>query len=589
MNVYCEYDKPLWRVYWTWSEYAPRKIDYFKGNKFKYDPTTKTWNLIYTGDGIRSKYDPETDSWKRVEPIDDIPEAIRYCKFPVLMRDKNGAWKPLNAGNLLGVSKSSPVEIEKEGVFAKITIPCYMLKKSKIPEKIKDYWIYGVSQNEDLTWKAFIETLSNNQEGQAYWKDIYEKDLPEIPTVALMEKRMFKHQREGVRFLMNRKRAILADDMGLGKTYQTLLAAEALFYEGRVLKMLIVCPPTLIGNWKEEIKKWDNPVPFEIVPYSLVHKYEGPIREKTLVIMDEAHYIKNATSRRTTSCFNLFKGNRNISYMWLLTGTPVTKDNSDLFPLAYINDFPWVYTYTPMRMASMRGSNNVILNGLFAPFMLIRKKEDVLDLPEKLTQSIEVRTNIEPDYSILSSGSTALIMEHLMKIKRMCAEVKAKETALFAKEILEGGKKVVIFSDHTKVLDDLQEKLGKWVVVRIDGKTPVKSRQDVVNQFQTDKRVMVFLGNIKAAGVGITLTASSTVIFNDLTWLPSDISQASCRVHRIGQHGTVNIYYLIDKKLVTDVIMSKILFRRSEEIASFEGCKNIIMQELKAFIGKGEE
>jgi SWI/SNF-related matrix-associated actin-dependent regulator 1 of chromatin subfamily A len=238
--------------------------------------------------------------------------------------------------------------------------------------------------------------------------------------------------------------------------------------------------------------------------------------------------------------------------------------------------------FTPMRLAAQKGENNAIVSGALKTHMLMRKKEDCLNLPEKIRQTIDVDTGLTEDKEILRRGSFKAIMDHLMRIKRMSAEVKAKETVAFVTPLVESGKKVVVFSEHRDSLLAIYQAFAEQAVI-LSGETKPSERDTMVQRFQTDPECMVFCGQIKAAGVGITLTASSIVVFNDLTWLPADVAQATDRVHRIGQTGTVNVYYMVDPKLIIDTILVRILGNRSAEIASFEDAQSTILAEIQAW------
>jgi hypothetical protein len=308
------------------------------------------------------------------------------------------------------------------------------------------------------------------------------------------------------------------------------------------------------------------------------------------ILVHNCHYLKNATSRRTQCAIELVDSCKDkIVRLWLLTGTPVTKDNSDLWSTAMMLNHP-LKKMSPLRLAGMKGDNNAILSGAFKTHMLMRKKEDCLNLPPKIRQTIDVNTNMAKyvDVSILKKGNVDAIMEHLMKLKRMSAEAKIEAAIEFVEPLIESGHKVVLFSDHTSPLHKIHEHFGDASVL-LDGTTKQRDRDTLVQKFQNDDSCRLFCGNIKAAGVGITLTASTIVVFVDLTWLPSDIAQAEDRCHRIGTTGTVNVYYLTDPDLITDCIILRILGNRSGEIASFEGAKATILSEVQSWVDRNAE
>lgn len=422
--------------------------------------------------------------------------------------------------------------------------------------------------------------------------------LYETPFIVDTYSEILDHQRAGVSFLYHRRAALLADDMGLGKTMQAIIAAEALRIEGRALGLLVLCPVSLVGNWRKELKRWDTGFSeVTIVPYSQLKLLKdicaGFIGGQGLVVIaDEAHYLKNVSSQRTQAVTRFVLNNPKLAALWFLTGTPVTRDFSNLWAIADLMKHPVADLYRPSMMMKLSNEAILKLSGAMRTHMLVRKKSDCLNLPAKIRQFKQIDTGLENlvtirDLEILATGKDEAAMEHLMTMKRLTAEAKVPETIEMAKQLLAEGRKVVLFTDHTKAFDAFVSALGNYGVVSIDGRTPAKWRTTVVEGFQTDMSVRVFVGNIKAAGVGITLTASQDVIFNDFTWLPADIHQAEDRVHRIGTVGTVNIFYVADTNLILDQLLCERLAERSAEIASFEGSQQSILTEIRAW-ARGE-
>lgn len=426
------------------------------------------------------------------------------------------------------------------------------------------------------------------------------------------EDRIMPHQRDGVTFLAARRFALLGDDMGLGKTMQAIVAAEHLRAEGRqgsggftgaggpcapTTGLLIVCPVSLIGNWRRELAMWECSYDAKnlfIVPYSQLDKLKAveemfPKGRGLVVIADEAHYLKTPTSQRTKAMTEFLRVTApEVAAAWFLTGTPVTRDFSNLWPLADMMRHPVAEKFMPAQMKDMATRNILRLSGAMRTHMLVRKKSEVLDLPEKIRQVRQTDTGLErllnlKELEMLAYGKDEDAMEHLMTLKRLTAEAKVDETIEMAQNVLNEGRKVVIFSDHTKSIDRMAASLHGYGAVVLDGRTPQKQRTGIVDKFQVDPKCRVFIGNIKAAGVGITLTAAQDVVFNDFTWLPADMHQAEDRCHRIGATGTVNVYYLADCNLILDDILSRKLAERSAEIATFEQSQQAILKEIRAW------
>jgi SWI/SNF-related matrix-associated actin-dependent regulator 1 of chromatin subfamily A len=140
-----------------------------------------------------------------------------------------------------------------------------------------------------------------------------------------------------------------------------------------------------------------------------------------------------------------------------------------------------------------------------------------------------------------------------MKVRQVISDEKIKNTIEIAENILEQGKKVIIFTNFTDSLNKITEHFGKSAV-KLDGSTTKPARQYAVDQFQENDKIKVFVGNVKAAGVGITLTAAEAVIFNDLSFVPGDMSQAEDRAYRYGQKNSVSVYYPIFENTIEGII-----------------------------------
>jgi SWI/SNF-related matrix-associated actin-dependent regulator 1 of chromatin subfamily A len=151
------------------------------------------------------------------------------------------------------------------------------------------------------------------------------------------------------------------------------------------------------------------------------------------------------------------------------------------------------------------------------------------------------------------SGSLTVQFSKLMKVRQVIAEEKIKNTCEIAENIVEQGKKVIIFTNFTDTLNQITEHFGK-TAVKLDGSMSKQERQRAVDSFQEDEKIQVFVGNIKAAGVGITLTAAEAVIMNDLSFVPSDHSQAEDRAYRYGQKNNVLVYYPIFENTIESII-----------------------------------
>ena len=411
------------------------------------------------------------------------------------------------------------------------------------------------------------------------------------------------HQKEAIEKLAGSKRFILADDMGLGKTTSTIIAA----LESGAKKVLIICPASLKINWSREIENYtDNSIyicegknfssdhHFVIVNYDIIKNFHDIKDKETsqiinskfdLVIIDEAHYIKNSQAQRTKLINHFVK---NINRVWLLTGTPITSRPIDYYNLlslvespvaqnwmAYVIRFCEGYQFRAgqRKVWNVNGASNLDeLRERTSKQILRRLKTDVLDLPEKIISPIYLRLKSKEYENLMGeyfdwfrnnkeeSSSLTIQFSKLMKVRQVIAEEKISQTIELAENILEQGKKVIIFSNFTEPLKRIHEHFGKMSVY-LDGSTSKPARQKAVDDFQDSDKVKVFCGNIKAAGVGITLTSAEVVIFNDLSFVPSDHSQAEDRAYRYGQKNSVLVYYPLFENTIEGAIYD-ILIRK---------------------------
>ena len=384
-----------------------------------------------------------------------------------------------------------------------------------------------------------------------------------------------------------RKAVGLFDEQGLGKTVQAIGVANVLGYK----RLLVICPASLRLNWVVELNKWhfhnneavailsgrDKVVPDKscVVSYDLSERVKD--YEPDLVIVDEVHFVKNASTKRSKlvlgSARGKWKGFVSKAPSIFLSGTPIPNGKpNEIHPVLFksapeIIDYMNYWTFLDHFCTVSRYDDMEKITGaknkpeLFARlrgsgFMTRRLKKDVLkDLPDKQYKMILLQENsaIRKVLEKEKDFSAEDIMKHgvpvgtaLPKIRREMGEAKLPLAVNYIKDVLDGGvEKVVVFAHHTSVNEGLFEALKAYNPVIITGKVSAVNRQERVVAFQNDPAVRVFIGNIQAAGTGLTLTASSDVIFVESSWVPGENEQASDRCHRIGQKGNVMIHSLV--------------------------------------------
>ena len=485
---------------------------------------------------------------------------------------------------------------------------------TEIPQKV---WVEKLLADKEKAyhiWGRILET----EELHDFWlpkaaiiKDNSVKDVV-IDYSKYSHRPPLEHQKEAIQKLVENKKFILADDMGLGKTTSTIIAA----LETGSKKVLIICPATLKINWKREIENYSNKevfiaegknfssdADFVIINYDIIKNFHDTKKKADsqilaanfdLVIVDEAHYIKNATAQRTKLINDIVKKTERL---WLLTGTPMTSRPIDYFNLLSLIDSPvaknWMayairycggyqFKVGNRKVWNVMGSSNLEeLRDRTLGLTLRRLKENVLDLPPKIITPVYLRLKSKEYENVMGeyydwydknpeeSKSLTVQFTKLTKVRQIIADEKIKETIELAENILEQDKKVIIFCNFTDSLNKIVEHFGKSAV-KLDGSMSKPERQHAVDQFQENPKVKVFVGNIKAAGVGITLTAAEAVIMNDLSFLPSDHAQAEDRAYRYGQKNNVLVYYPIFENTIEGIIYD-ILNNKKQVIATVMG------------------
>ena len=404
------------------------------------------------------------------------------------------------------------------------------------------------------------------------------------------------HQKLAIEKLSGTKRFILGDDMGLGKTSAAVIAA----LEVDSKKILIICPASLKINWQREIenysdrsvyicegKNFSTEHDFVIVNYDILKNFydlkdiENSLITKAnfeLIIIDEAHYISNGQAQRTKLVNSFVKQSK---YLWLLTGTPMTSRPMNYFNLLSLIESPvaqnWMaYAIRYCQGYQFKAGNRKVWNVTGASNLeelrdrtsrqfLRRLKTEVLDLPDKIITPVYLRLNSKQYMGLMGeyydwydkkkeeSSSLTVQFSMLMKVRQVIAEEKIKHTIELAQNIIDQDKKVIIFTNFTGVLQKIHEHFGKQSLY-LDGSCSNPKRQYAVDEFQNNDKIKVFVGNLIAAGAGITLTAGEAVIMNDLSFVPAHHQQAEDRSYRYGQKNSVSVYYPIFDNSIEGVI-----------------------------------
>ena len=408
-----------------------------------------------------------------------------------------------------------------------------------------------------------------------------------------------RYQKEGVCFIENRDgRVLLADEMGLGKTIQTLAWLQL---HPELRPVIVVCPASLKLNWEREIKtqtekqdivilNGNNPTgrfplfrkAIYIINYDIVKAWEKNLKKlkAKVLVLDECHAIKNRRTIRTKAIKRIAK---EIDHIICLSGTPIINRPVEIYnSISLINPelFPSFFKYAKEYCGATHNGFGWDFSGathtdnlhkkLVGSVMLRRLKKDVLkELPEKTRTVIPMELDNPEEYKIVAKdfikwlkeqdpdkaerAERAETLTRIEILKQVAIKNKMKSCIDWIKQYLETENKLVVFATHKQTTQAIISAFPE-ISVRLEGGMDGNEKQKSVDRFQNDKRTRLFVGNIKAAGVGLTLTASSNVCFLELPWVSSELLQAEDRVHRIGQKDSVNIYLLLAENTIENDI-----------------------------------
>ena len=435
---------------------------------------------------------------------------------------------------------------------------------------------------------------------------------------------LFAYQETGAQFLADHTRAGLFDSPGLGKTAQAIRACDHI----GARRVLVICPAAVRTVWPTEFRKFQlmqrrvlaaktvddlsiwmrGRFDVLVISYEQATKWAPHIQKDLIeaVICDEAHYLKDPKAKRTKAvlggrCDGVTGIGRMGGAVWFLTGTPHANSPADTwawlrfcgatdmslgnYTAAYFNAAPGQFnmTYSPRKESLPQ------LRAMLRRFSLRRTKEEVgLDLPPVwlTTQAIEgdddelrtlLRSHPGLDKAILDAverGSLSFVdAQHIATLRRLTGVGKAPAyAAQLVEELSTDDAKRVVIGIHRAVLDTVAAALEKAGIsyVRIDGQVSDNDlREMMVTQFQLDPTCRVFLGNIKAAGTGLTLTAAYRIDMLEWSWAPADNAQALMRVHRIGQKNAVHARFISLAKSIDERVSASVA-KKTASIAMIE-------------------
>lgn len=431
------------------------------------------------------------------------------------------------------------------------------------------------------------------------------------------EKKLRDYQKVGYKWLKTLEiykfGGILADDMGLGKTLQIIAVLRSELKSKNRATSIVVCPSTLVLNWKAEVEKWCDSIKVLIVrgnaeerkekiddykkydlvitSYDLLKRDIENYEDKNFkyIIADEAQYIKNSATQNATSLKSL-KG----EIKFALTGTPIENSISELWSIFDFIMPGYLYNYNKFKkkfeepILKYEDKETLIrLKKLINPFILRRVKKDVLtELPEKNITVMKNQMETEQEKLYLSylaqtkkevaeelNGSSFekskfKILMLLTRLRQICCHPslfienyngnsgKLEQCLNLVVDAIESGHKILLFSSYTSMFELIEKEFKKLNIqyFKLVGDTPVNKRIEMVDEFNNNETVKVFLISLKAGGTGLNLTSADVVIHYDPWWNVSSENQATDRAYRIGQKNSVQVYKLITSNSIEEKI-----------------------------------
>ena len=551
-------------------------------------------------------------------------DGLLYLDTKISIQNENTPWFSIQ--DVLLSRKQGHKYLKTEDGFTKITkdfdwVLDNIQKDGKIKLNKLDFIKFHELLGKDAKFNGNSDVISKMRQGL-----VSRKDLPE-PIINNTELNLRPYQMDGLKWLWwlynNQFGGLLADEMGLGKTHQTMGLIAAISNTKKNGRYLVVCPTSVIDHWM-------NKLSLNLKNISLIN-YHSPIRKKflnalvdasidhlvfvtsygillrdavilkeinwDLIVLDEAHIVKNQTTRTYKAALKI------PSRMRLcLTGTPLENDLLELKNLydyivpGYLgSDSEFKKKYILKDKIQEDPLNTIELHRLIHPFKLRRHKNEVLkDLPTKVEDfrychlnSFQRKIyneiiNLRGSEIInnLSNNEIQIPYIHIFSIitllKQVCDDPalinpkyenygsgKLNVLDELLQEALESNFKVVIFSQYAKMIARLSTHLKNKNISHVTLTGQSTNRGEIIRKFQEDPEIHVFLGSLLAGGTGIDLTSANIVIHYDRWWNAAKENQATDRVHRIGQTKNVQVYKLITKGTLEEKINEIILRKKS--------------------------
>lgn len=447
----------------------------------------------------------------------------------------------------------------------------------------QEYTSDAASVNALLSTVGGAGEQDETEAAQGYIPEELRQAISAVPLdLSMLTATLRGYQAFGAQYAIHQQRSILGDEMGLGKTVEALTVMAHLAAKGQ-LRFLVVCPASVQINWINEIGKhtklsahslhgadrdaatqrWLRAGGVAVTTFNTLDRLDGVLdTEVAVLVVDEAHYVKNPNTRRSQV---IAATGANAQRVLFLTGTPMENR---------VEEFRNLVQYLQPKVATRVNATDAIAGAkrfrrVVAPVYLRRNQEDVLtELPDK----IEIEDWVQPTPADAKIYEADVRDRQLMQMRQAAWKspdsAKLDRLAEIVDEAREDGRKVIVFSYFLQVLSTIQDKLGSAAMGPINGSVPAPARQELVDVFTRYEGHAVLLSQIEAGGVGLNVQAASVVILAEPQWKPSTEEQAIARAHRMGQIRKVQVHRLLAKGTVDERIR-EIQERKSLLFAEF--------------------
>jgi SWI/SNF-related matrix-associated actin-dependent regulator 1 of chromatin subfamily A len=560
---------------------------------------------------VKQEYDTETEV---VPPTDH--KMLNQSKEEMKTKEKTATQIQYKDSGKVGIKIEFPFNMETVQAVKKLPWRKYH------PDG--KFWSCPVSKEAVQILKDMGFKLDDKLSKFLEFRSKTVQEINKIEHIPGLQGVLMEYQKYGVSFVhFNDGRALIGDEMGLGKTIQALAYLQL---HKKKRPVLIVVPSNMKTKWMREALKWLS-VPGEIqilkgkkpnvpiigdiviVNYDILYDWKKILNQVRFQVMitDECHYYKENAAKRTKAVKFIAK---KIPHFIALSGTPIDNRPKEIYnavniinPMIFPNFMEFGKKFCNGKHNGygwdFNGASNIpeLHQILTSSVMIRRKKKDVLkDLPDKTYSYNPLEIDNRKDYTQAVSDFIGYIREtkgdrmarraagaetlsKIEMLKQLAVHGKLKHTIEWVKDFLESGEKLVVFAWHTNIIKALNEAFPDISVV-VDGHTANKDKE--MDKFQTDPECKLFIGQMKAAGIGIELTAASHVAIVELPWTPGTLDQAIDRLHRIGQEFAVTVYYLLAQDTIEETIAHLIDKKRNIVSQALDG----VEAEQESLIGE---